>query len=85
MISIENIDENGALKRVADYEKLLHDPVNSGEMSGSDVSGKFVKVSDLMDRINEFKWGGIPMTHVSADALIEIIEDLATEETLTIM
>ena len=85
MISIENIDENGALNRVSAYDKMLRDPVNSGEMSGSDVSGKFVKVSDLMDRINELKWGGIPMTHVSADALIEIIEDIATEETLTIV
>ena len=85
MINIENIDENGSLNRATAYDKMLHDPVNSGEMSGSDVSGKFVKVSDLMDRISEFKWGGIPMTHISADALIEIIEDLATEETLTIM
>lgn len=85
MISIENIDENGALKRVSAYEKLLRDPVDTGEMSGREVHGKFVKVADLMDRINEFKWGDIPMTHVSADALIEIIEDLATEETLTIM
>ncbi|MDR9824024.1 hypothetical protein RCJ22_00205, partial [Vibrio sp. FNV 38] len=71
MISIENIDENGALKRVSAYDKMLHDPVNSSEMSGSDVSGKFVRVSDLMDRISEFKWCGIPMTHISADALIE--------------
>ena len=85
MISIENIDENGALNRVSAYDKMLHDPVDAGEMSGSDVSGKFVKVSDLMDRINEFKWGGIPMTHISADILIEIIEDLATEEALTIV
>lgn len=85
MISIENINENDALKRVSTYEKLLRDPVDTGEMSGCEVHGKFVKVSDLMDRISEFKWGGIPMTHISADALIEIIEDLATEETLTIM